>query len=586
MDRKSILIVALSLGLIVLWQVVLVPKMYPPKPRPTNVVDVATGVLATGGNSVPAMLAGAPAGSSVRPLPATGPEELISITNDTTVFTFSSHGGGVKQFEMRGYPVATGCKNTGTTNLGMVALNGGAPLPAFTLLGGPFGGGTWKLTPVSAGLVARADLPNGLSVIKEFLPSTNYILRHRLVFTNTSEVPIALPEYEYVIGTATSLSPHEPLMALGTHWQNGAKPEVVNQGWFANRTLGCFPGTPRTEYRAGAGNVKWAAVNNQFFALAVIPAAPAAAFRSLQLDLPPPSAEVIAEDSRANPKPVGFESALVYPATVIQPGQTIERFYTVFAGPKEYNTLVNLAKETETDVDSLMGFSKFFGFFAKALLMSMNGLHSWGLSYGFAIIVITVIIKTLFFPLTHASTKSMKRMALLQPEMAKIKEKYKDDPQKVNAKTMEFMREHRINPVAGCIPIVIQIPVFIGFYQMLNAAIELRGTGFLWACDLSQPDTLFMIPGTHLPFNLLPLFWAASTWWQTSLTPTAPGADPAQQKMMKFMPFMFFFFLYNMASGLTLYWTVQNLLGVVQTKLTKPGADPAAAKLLLGKRKK
>jgi YidC/Oxa1 family membrane protein insertase len=143
---------------------------------------------------------------------------------------------------------------------------------------------------------------------------------------------------------------------------------------------------------------------------------------------------------------------------------------------------------------------------------------------------------------------------------------------------MEFMREHRINPVAGCVPILIQIPVFIGFYQMLNAAIELRGASFLWACDLSQADTLFIIPGLNLPFNLLPIFWAASTWWQTSLTPMSPGVDPAQQKIMKFMPFMFFFVLYNMASGLTLYWTVQNLLGVLQTKLTKPGEDPAAAK--------
>jgi YidC/Oxa1 family membrane protein insertase len=587
MDRKSILVVALSLGLIVLWQGYLVPKLYPPKPVPTNAVATATGPLTGASNTVAsAALAAAPANVTVRTLATNGPEELLSITNETTVFTFSSRSGGVKRFEMRGYPMATGCKATGATNLGMVALNDGAPLPAFTLLGGGFEGSDWKLTPVGAGLIARADLPNGLTVIKEYLPGPDYILRHRLVITNAGTMPVSLPEHEYVVGTATHLTPHEPAIALGTHWQNGDKPELVGEGWFANRTLGCFPGTPRTEYRAGDGNVKWAAVNNQFFALAVIPAQPAKAFRSLHLELPPPSAAVLAEDPRANPKPIGFESALVYPAAVLAPGQSVERSYTVFAGPKEYNTLVHLAKETKTDVDSLMGFSKFFGFFAKALLLSMNGLHSWGLSYGVAIIVITVIIKTLFFPLTHASTKSMKRMALLQPEMAKIKEKYKDDPQKVNQKTMEFMREHRINPVAGCIPIVIQIPVFIGFYQMLNAAIELRGTGFLWACDLSQPDTLFMIPGTQLAFNLLPFFWAASTWWQTSLTPVSPGVDPAQQKMMKFMPFMFFFFLYNMASGLTLYWTVQNLLGVLQTKLTKPGKDPAADKLPPAKRNK
>jgi YidC/Oxa1 family membrane protein insertase len=135
----------------------------------------------------------------------------------------------------------------------------------------------------------------------------------------------------------------------------------------------------------------------------------------------------------------------------------------------------------------------------------------------------------------------------------------------------------------------IQMPVFIGFFTMIRSAIELRGAHFLWITDLSKPDTLFMIPGTHFPFNLLPLLMGGSMLWQSHLTPPSPGMDPAQQKIMRYMPLMFLVFLYSYSSGLALYWTVNNLLTVVQTKLTKmnqPPAAPAAASVLTPASKK
>ena len=134
---------------------------------------------------------------------------------------------------------------------------------------------------------------------------------------------------------------------------------------------------------------------------------------------------------------------------------------------------------------------------------------------------------------------------------------------------MEFYKEHKINPASGCLPVLVQMPIFIGFYQMIRSAIELRGARFLWNCDLSRPDTLFVIPGLDIPFNLLPLLMGATMLWQARLTPTSPGVDPAQQKMMKYMPLMFFVILYNFSAGLTLYWTVQNLLSIAQMKLTR-----------------
>jgi YidC/Oxa1 family membrane protein insertase len=147
----------------------------------------------------------------------------------------------------------------------------------------------------------------------------------------------------------------------------------------------------------------------------------------------------------------------------------------------------------------------------------------------------------------------------------------------MNKKTMEFMRENKVNPLGGCLPMVVQIPVFFGFYRMIQSAIELRGAPWLWIGDLSQPDTLFLIPVVNFPFNLLPLIMGATMLWQAKLTPPSPGMDATQAKLLRYMPLMFMVFLYNFSAGLTLYWTVQNLLTIAQTKLTKSAPAPASA---------
>ncbi|MBZ5551040.1 MAG: membrane protein insertase YidC, partial [Acidobacteriia bacterium] len=200
----------------------------------------------------------------------------------------------------------------------------------------------------------------------------------------------------------------------------------------------------------------------------------------------------------------------------------------------------------------------------------MNLLHNaLALPYGGAIVAITIIIKVVFWPLTQASIRSAKRMQALQPQLKALQEKYKDDPVKSQRKMMEFYKEHKVNPMSGCLPSLIQMPVFIGFYYMIRSAIELRGASWLWVRDLSEPDTLFLIPGLNFPFNLLPIIMGATMLWQAHLTPPSPGMDPTQAKIMRYMPLIFMVFLYNFSAGLTLYWTVQNLLSVVQTKLTR-----------------
>jgi YidC/Oxa1 family membrane protein insertase len=273
----------------------------------------------------------------------------------------------------------------------------------------------------------------------------------------------------------------------------------------------------------------------------------------------------------------------------------VDRELVIFAGPKEYRTLARVGEELNNHADQVMnfgsGFASFWGvgtFFAKLLLSAMNAVHDLTtLGYGWTIVLITVLIKLLFWPLTAKSTRSMKRMQALAPELAELKVKYKDDVQKQTAKTWEIYKKHKVNPMSGCLPMVIQMPVFIGFFTMIRSAIELRGASFLWATDLSKPDTLFMIPGITflpfistpegLPFNLLPLLMGGAMLWQSHMTPASQGMDPAQQKMMRWLPAIFILFLYNYSSGLALYWTVNNVLTIAQTKLTKTSAPAATA---------
>jgi len=308
-----------------------------------------------------------------------------------------------------------------------------------------------------------------------------------------------------------------------------------------------------------------------------MPKEPAQEIVAWSVNLPRPSEDEIPPNQRNASPPKGLEAIFVYPPATIAPGQSVERQFNFFAGPKEYRTLAHIGNRFQNNVDLVMGFGGFFGFFSKALLLGMNWLHNtFKLGYGWTIIGITIIIKVLFWPLTQASTRSMKRMQALQPQMKALQAKYKDDPAKMNKKLMEFMKENKVSPLGGCLPMMLQMPVFIGFFYMIRSAIELRGASFLWVRDLSKPDTLFYIPGTSFPFNLLPLLMGATMLWQSHLTPPSPGMDPTQQKMMRYMPLIFLFMLYNYSSGLALYWTVQNLLSILQTKLTRSAAAAAA----------
>jgi YidC/Oxa1 family membrane protein insertase len=254
------------------------------------------------------------------------------------------------------------------------------------------------------------------------------------------------------------------------------------------------------------------------------------------------------------------------PSLNLRPGENIMENFTLYLGPRDLDILKAINKNLEKAIN--------YGFFhviAKPLLLALRFFYDKVIpNYGVSIILLTIIIKILFWPLTHKSYQSMKEMRKLQPIMAKIREKYKGNKQEMNKQLMSLYKTYKINPMGGCLPMIIQIPVFFALFRVLPTSIELRHAPFiLWIKDLSAPDRLFSFPIEKIPFMappygipVLTLIMGASMFLQQKMTPTT--GDPAQAKMMMLLPIVFTFLFINFPSGLVLYWLVNNILSIAQ----------------------
>jgi YidC/Oxa1 family membrane protein insertase len=241
---------------------------------------------------------------------------------------------------------------------------------------------------------------------------------------------------------------------------------------------------------------------------------------------------------------VGMKQAM----PTIQPGQTVSVSARLFAGPEEEKMLAGIAPGLDLVKD--------YGWvtiIAKPLFWLLSKIHSYVGNWGWSIVLLTVLIKAVFFPLSAASYKSMARMKAITPRMQALRERFKGDPQKMNAALMELYKTEKVNPFGGCLPVVIQIPVFISLYWVLLSSVEMRGAPWiLWIQDLSQQD----------PYFILPVLMAVSMFLQTRLNPTPP--DPVQAKMMMFMPIAFSVMFFFFPAGLVLYYVVNNVLSIAQ----------------------
>jgi len=254
----------------------------------------------------------------------------------------------------------------------------------------------------------------------------------------------------------------------------------------------------------------------------------------------------------------------ITPSLNLRQDQNTTENFILYFGPRDLYILKALNKKLEKAVN--------FGWFdiiAKPLLVTLRFFNKYLSNYGLSIILLTIIIKILFWPLTHKSYKSMKEMRKLQPMMAKIREKYKGNKQEMQKQLMGLYKTYKINPMGGCLPMIVQIPVFFALFRVLPNSIELRHAPFaLWIKDLSAPDRLFSFP-FQIPFMappygipVLTLIMGASMFLQQKMTPTT--GDPAQAKMMMLLPIVFTFLFINFPSGLVLYWLVNNVLSIAQ----------------------
>jgi YidC/Oxa1 family membrane protein insertase len=397
--------------------------------------------------------------------------------------------------------------------------------------------------------------------------------RSPTTFRNLTDKTLPLPRAIFNLGTASPLNESDYGLYLNSGYSDGKdatfipRSDLEGGGFLA--MVGAKDGTP-PPYIERPASIAWASVKNQFFAMILTPDQPGTGVRIERVKV-----NSLAPDT--DKRAYGITNYAQFEIKPLAPGASTTFGANFFAGPKEYRRLSNsdVFKHGE---DKVMQFDSFFfnkiffsGFFAPLLLTIMTWIHSCVHNWGWSIILTTLILKTVFLPFTLAASRSSKRMAKLNPLMQAMREKYKDNPQKIQTETLRLFKENKVNPVGGCVPILITIPFFVGFYSMLQSASDLRFASFLWIHDLSAPDTVGHILG--LPLNIMPLFMGATMIIQMRLTPT-PTTDNAQATMMKIMPWIFTIFCYGFASGLALYSTINGLFTIGQQMVINRMPEP------------
>ncbi len=495
-------------------------------------------------------------------------EELVVLQNDKVSFTLTNIGGGIKyaefqnEFEVGSRTSRVRINRFGTGPIGAIAGAGE------TLENIPY---AYKAEESIDGkkAVYIAKLPSGLVAKKTFTLNKGdehgaaYLMDFDLQIENTTAAELNLNQWSLFLGEASPLYQAEWPQQTGFFRRENGNVHFTDGGSFK----GSWRGSAKSIINSPEEMIQFAGVTNQFFATVLRPKEPAPSnmwAKSSQVMLPG-SAKAV----------TSVRAGLRLPSVGLKPAEVKALQYRIFIGPRHNIMLRRMERYWGEGWGDVMQYG-WFWFVSRPLNFLLNTYHGWldGVarkwSWGLAIILLTITVRIVIWPLHAKSTHTMKRMAKLKPEMDKLKEKYPDDPNKLNTEMMGLYRKFGINPLGGCLPMFLQIPIFFGFYRMLQYAVELRGQGFLWVNDLSQPDTLAHVAG--VPINLLPVVMAITSFLQIKMTPMT--GDKMQQRIIMFMPFMFFFFCYNFASALALYWTTQNIFSIGQTWLMSKVPEP------------
>ncbi len=522
----------------------------------------------------------APAGETAAPLigqdetavpsrPVDVPEDLLVLSNDYFDVTFTNWGGAIKTITLNEHEREDGLP---------IVLNEGSPLPVFSIAGWQGMPGSFTATEVTqASITYEAELQPGVKLERVYTIGEGY----QVQCVQTVYVPegqaIVLPPYHLALGTMTPIyGTNEERRFTGIAWHTpnpGGDYEDGTMTSFYPGFMGLWGNQPEIVSDSG-DPIQWAALKTQFFTMIMnfgdVPGQEVRAIKQRLSDLRDDTTGIIPDGIMASVKMPGFQVNASYSQT-----------FNLYAGPKEDHRLHAMP----TGEDRLMQFG-WMGFISRPMLRLMNLIHDGvdkiGVphAYGVAIIIMTIILRgILWWPQTKANL-SMKRMQTVAPLMKELQEKYKDKPEKLNQEMMKLYQDYGVNPFGGCLPMLIQFPIFLGFYYMLLGSIELRHEHFLWIKDLSQPDTVLhitaleFIPIFNGNINPMPLVMAITMYITMTITPQPAGVDNPMMKVMKFMPVMFLIFCYNFASALSLYWTMQNLLSIVQMKYNMKHEPP------------
>ena len=552
MDKRTILAVVLSLAVLLTYQVFIAKPPAPPTPAatPSQQTAQATKEKEVVAKPAPAQKIAIAKKTSAKAVAA--PQDVKVETAQYTAI-FSTKGGALKSFRLKGYQkdcaecaddIYPRIKNfiTGRNEqlplkskelIELVDLKEGMPYPlAITF---PESGvdiapdaiyetNTTKLDMVNAqekqSLVFSQTYDDKIKVEKIFtFNPDNYTISLDVKVSNLTDSPVnQIPKLSWQQYA-------DPNQKEDSYGHDGPVASVARS--IERRTLKNLD-----KEKIYGPNVLWGGYESKYFIAAFIPENPALT-------------SIIMNRDSSNMVSVSIKGQ----KELIPGGQNGSFSYTLYLGPKEQSLL----KAHNVGLEDSIDFGSWLKWLAMPLLAVLNLIHKYIANYGVAIILLTLLIKIIFWPLGNMSYKSMKEMQKLQPKMTELKEKYKNDKARLNQEIMTLYKTHKVNPFSGCLPMLIQIPIFFGLYKALLYSIELRHSPFFWWIqDLSAKD----------PYYITPIIMGATQFIQQKMTPTM--GDPMQAKMMLFMPVIFTFFFLNFPSGLVIYWLFNNIFGIAQ----------------------
>jgi YidC/Oxa1 family membrane protein insertase len=528
MDKKALTAIVLSILVVFIYQTFFVKPPPPKEPQAVSTQAPATPMTVQDAASAPerkVLPQAKPAAA-----PAVIPEKEIVVDSSLYTAVFTTKGGALKSFRLKGYH-KTQAKDAALIELVQTKPNMPGPLSlTFTdshitiPADGMYGTDTVSLDlmklPDRNRLTLTSTYPDQIKIEKVYtFKPDGYDIEMEVRVHNLAQMPISqnalLSWHEYVDPKAeTDSYTHEgPVISVAKSVEREEVKDIKAEKVFGP-------------------DVSWGGYETKYFIAAMIPQNPTL------------TSMVVSVDSRNM-----VTTSLRGPKHLIPAGQVGLFSYTLFLGPKDHSILKALGVGLENAID----FGSWMKWLAMPMLTFLKYINNYVNNYGIAIIILTLLIKIAFWPLGNKSYKSMKEMQSLQPKLMELREKYKNDKQKIGQETMALYKAHKVNPLGGCLPMVVQIPVFFGLYKTLMQAIELRHAPFFWWIqDLSDKD----------PYYITPLIMGATMFIQQKMSP--PAGEPMQQKIMLIMPVIFTFLFLTFPSGLVIYWLFNNVLSIGQ----------------------